>query len=124
MAYRLTDSGYYTPTEDAGASSNLASVTFYDAMYTRVGQIMNVSGRLEATATATGLAQVGIVLVIPSNIAGLEGVSGTAFSVGGIPQGGVMHGNATENCAVLEWEETGGVPGVQDFYYSYQYMII
>ena len=122
MTYRKTNSAFYTPTEVGAGSANIAAVTFYDAMWTRVGDIVTVSGRVEVDTTAAGSTQLAIALPIASNIAGLEGVSGTACSNTVAAQSAAMRGDATNNCAVMDWIAVSTAS--ENMYYIYQYMII
>ena len=78
-------SGTWTPT--ATAIENLTSVTGLDGIYTRIGNIFNVSGRFSATPSSTlgeGSLMV-LEIVYPFNAASVSYAAGTVSGVNGSP---------------------------------------
>lgn len=117
----VVTSGFYTPT--LTNVTNLTASTVYDATYTRIGNVVTVAGRVEIDPTTpASLTELGISLPIASNIAGLEGVCGTAAASGIAGQCAAIIGDATNNRAQMTW--IAGDITNQSMYYTYQYYII
>lgn len=117
----VVTSGFYTPT--LTNVSNLAASTVYDATYMRVGNVVTVAGRVEIDPTNPAtLTELGISLPIASNIAGLEGVCGTAAASNVAGQVAAIVGDAANNRAQLQYISSDITN--QSMYYTYQYFII
>ena len=67
-------SGTYTPTTTNG--TNVTTSNGITAYYTRVGDIVTVSGTCSVTPTSTGFGEINISLPIASNLGGTTDVSG------------------------------------------------
>lgn len=82
-------SGTYTPTLTGVA--NVASSTAFPCQYTRVGNIVTVSGLISVTATLTATStQIGISLPIASNFAATTDCNGAAGSAGATQVGRLL----------------------------------
>lgn len=115
------NNGSYTPT--LTNVSNLTASTVYDAQWMRNGNVVTVGGRVDIDPTTPAtLTELGISLPIASNIAGLEGVVGTAAASGIAGQSAAIIGDATNNRAQMTW--IAGDVSNQSMYYTYVYTII
>lgn len=66
MTYLPPIWGTYTPT--VTGVTNIDSVTAYPTMYTRTGNIISVSGKIEIAPTVAGVVEVGISFPITANM--------------------------------------------------------
>jgi len=114
-------SGTYTPTTTNVA--NLDASTSYPAQWTRVGNVVTVSGKVQIDPTAPTVAtQLGLSLPIASNLANQEDCAGTAFAPGIAGQGAAILADAGNDRAQMEW--IAGDLTVQPMYYVYQYEVL
>lgn len=114
-------SGTYTPTLTNVA--NLSASTAYQCQYTRVGNVVSVSGRVDIDPAApTTSTQLGISLPVASNLGATEDCAGVAFSPGIAAQGAAILGDATNNRAQLEYIAADITN--QPMYFQFQYEII
>lgn len=113
-------SGTYTPTLTSVA--NVTATTAYACQYTRIGNVVSVSGKLDLDPTiAATSTQVGISLPIASNLASNEQSSGTAFASGVAGQGAAILGDATNDRAQLQYISSDVTN--QPMYFTFMYII-
>lgn len=99
-ALNLT-SGSYTPTLTTVA--NISATTAYSCQYLRVGDMVHVSGRLDADPTAaTTLTQIGISLPIASNFANSNECAGTA-NASHVDDSAAIAADTTNDRAQMSW---------------------
>jgi hypothetical protein len=109
-------SGTFTPT-----SSNLVFISdteFYNAQYMRVGNVVNVSGKVDLTGTAGGNKYFNMSVPINSAM-------GTNRAGGSINDGSrhnTLLGSSTANEVQCYIEETGAF-SARGFHYNYTYLI-
>jgi len=114
-------SGVYTPTLTNVA--NLDASTAYECQYSRVGNVVYVSGKVDVDPTAPAAAtQLGISLPIASNLGAAEDCGGVAFASGIAGQGAAIRGDAANNRAEMVWV-SGDVTN-QPMYFSFSYAVI
>lgn len=113
-------SGVYTPTLTNVA--NLDASTAYQCQYVRVGDVVTVSGKVDADPTAAGTVQLGISLPIASNFGAEEDCGGVAFAPGIAGQGAGIIADATNNRAEMKWTAVDLTN--QAFSFSFTYRII
>ena len=114
-------SGTYTPTLTDAA--NVPTFTAYQCQWSRVGNIVTVSGKVDVDPTLTATAtQLGISLPVASNLGAQEDCAGTAFASGIAGQGAAIRGDATNNRAEMVWISTDITN--QPMYFTFQYEII
>lgn len=113
----LYASGTYTPT--LTNSTNVAASTAYLCMYTRLGNIVTVSGKVSIDPTATGATILGISLPIASNLANDFECAGVgANSAGDWPAR--ISGDTTNDRANLVFVAVGTANQPWWFTFSYQ----
>jgi hypothetical protein len=113
-------SGTYTPTLTSVA--NVTATTAYVCQYTRIGNVVSVSGKLDLDPTlAATSTQVGISLPIASNLASNQQSSGTAFASGVAGQGAAILGDATNDRAQLQYISSDVTN--QSMYFTFMYLI-
>lgn len=113
-------SGVYTPTLTNVA--NLTASAAYNAQYMRVGNVVTVSGMVDVDPTLTSTStQLGISLPIASELVVQEDCCGTAAAANLSGQVAAIHGDATNNRAVMRWL-SGDTTG-QQMYYIFTYRI-
>lgn len=115
-----TDSGTYTPTLTNVA--NLDGSTAYACQWLRVGNVVTVSGRVDADPTAAGAVQLGVSLPIASNLANARECAGTAVAPGVAGLCAAVVGDATNDRAEFQWIAVDTTN--QAFYFSFTYQII
>jgi|GEM_PF-4992087 len=115
----ITVSGTYSPVLTNIA--NVSSSTSYTAMYSRVGDIVNVSGKVLLSTIVNALTILNISLPIPSYLVTSEDCAGNA---------------ATSNPAINAWFEAGTASkvaqlrlnapgtGTEPFHYNFTYRVI
>ena len=113
-------SGTYTPT--ITNVSNIQAVTAFTCMYTRIGAMVTVNGKVNIDPTTNGSATaIEMTLPIASNL----GVVGDLIGVSGCnatSQSGALYANASTNRAVLEYQ--AGSNAARDISFTYSYMVI
>jgi hypothetical protein len=115
-------SGTYTPTITNG--SNVTANTPRVCQYTRVGNIVTVSGRVDLTVTSASTnTDINISLPIPSNIGTiyeLNGVAQGSSSTGGIVNDATLIGSPGPDEALLSFISGSGTTPVIHFTFTYQ----
>lgn len=116
-----TSNGTYTPT--LTLVNNLSTATTYECQYLRVGNTVNVGGKVDIdpilVATST---QLGISLPIASDFGANEDCGGSAFASGIAGQGAAIRGDATNNRAELIYISSDITN--QSMYFNFTYQII
>lgn len=114
--------GTYTPTRSA--ETNLDSnVTVTQAQYSRVGNVVSVSGRFTANPTTAAVAtSFELTLPIASNLGAAEDCAGTAFCGAIAGMGAEVIGSAANNTAKIQWIASD--INSQTWSYNYTYEII
>lgn len=114
-------SGTYTPT--ITALTNLDSVTNYQGQYMRVGDVVTVSGRVDANATAaTTNTSFEMSLPIASDFAALNDCCGTAVASAVASQCAAIVGQVTNNTAKMQW--VSGSTADEPMFFTFTYRII
>lgn len=112
-------SGTYTPT--LTNTLNLDGSTALQCQYMRVGDVVTVSGALNANPTAAGDTQLGISLPIASNLTSVQTCCGVAANslVAGLSA--AILGDATNERAVMQWNAVD--TGNRTMYFTFSYLI-
>lgn len=97
----ITGGGAYTPTLTSVA--NVAASTAFQCQYTRVGDVVTVSGKLSLDPTAAVDTQLGISLPIASNLGAEEDLGGVAACPTIAGQSAAILGDAANNRATLRY---------------------
>lgn len=118
-------SGTYTPTSTNIA--NVSSSTPGVAQYIRVGNVVTVSGAINATVTTTGLiTRIELTLPIGSALVNDHEVAGIVQSGAGPPvtdiKGGHVEAEVTSNNAELIFG--AGDTGAAEYFYTYTYVVL
>lgn len=117
----ILDQGLYTPTLNNVA--NLGASTAYQCQWMRVGNMVTVSGKVDADATvAATLTQLGISLPVASNFGAEEDCGGTGVAPGGASQYAAIKADAANNRAEMIW--LAGDITNQSFHFSFAYRVI
>lgn len=109
-------SGTYTPTFTN--VTNLTSSTAEVTMYTRIGNIVTVTGLLSVTPTATGLIELRMSLPVASALTAPEQLQGPATNQDNLA--GHVAGDETNDAAMFRWIATGTTARQFRFTYTYQ----
>jgi len=108
----------YSPTFTA--VSNVALVlSSYDVRYTRINNIVSVSGQVVVVPITTTLTQLGISLPIASDFTANHQASGTCAYVTGPVVGDVV-ADATNNRAEIRFNAPASSAQAMSFHFSYQ----
>ena len=114
-------SGTYLPTLTGVA--NVAASTAYQCQWSRVGNIVTVSGKCDLDPTAPAAAtQLGIELPVASNLGAAEDCAGAAFASGIAGQGAAIRGDATNDRAELVYV-SGDITN-QSMFFLFQYEVL
>lgn len=116
-------SGTYTPT--LTAVSNIAASTTHKGHYTRMGNIVTVSGHIDVDPTANGVAtNIGISLPIASNLAVVDDLSGAATTGGSSLDGmsGQIDADTANDRANLLFVPTNNPNSA--WYFTFMYEVI
>lgn len=116
---KRAESGIYTPT--LTNVTNLDGSTSDVAMYHKIGDIVQVFGRVVVDPTAAALTELGISLPFPSNLAGTEDLSGLIISSPD-PVVGVVVADTTNNRAEASFTTANGTQ--RAYRYSFSYRIL
>lgn len=111
-------SGTYTPTLTNGA--NIASSTAYQCQYSRVGNVVTVSGKITIDYTSTGDSDVGVSLPIASDVGNDYEVAGSSAS--GYNPGFTIKGDATNNRA--QFFINTGSSSSYDYFFTFTYLVL
>ena len=118
---QVPSSGTWIPTLTNAA--NLSASSAYVGQWSRVGNIVTASGKVNVdptlTATATAL---GMSLPVASNFALQEDCGGAAFASGIAEQGAAIRGDATNNRAEMAWVAADVTD--QPMYFNFTYRVI
>lgn len=122
----LVASGTYTPTLTNGG--NITSSSPGKCNYTRVGNIVNVYGYIQVTATTAGGIGTSIEISLPisSNFADSDELSGHGSGgpeVGGPPVGIIISAEVSNNTAIMTYQ-TGPSVTNNTIYFSFSYEVI
>lgn len=112
-------SGTYTPT--LTAVTNVAASTAYACQYIRVGNVVNVSGKLDVDPTLTGATLLGISLPIASTLSAAEKCSGVAASNAIVSEVAAIDGDTVNNRAQMDWVTTSLAN--HSMYFDFQYLV-
>lgn len=114
-------SGTYTPT--LSSIANLDDLTTFQAQWMRVGNVVNVTGKVQINPTLTAtLTRLGFTLPIASSLSNEEDCAGTAFASGISGQGAAIRAEPTNDQAEMVWIASDIT--VQPMFYSYSYEIL
>jgi len=107
--------GTYTPT--LTHISNVASSANYEAQYFKVGNVVQVSGRFDCQATATGIVTIDVSIPIASNFS----VGGNLCGAGGSNTGLSLRilAETTNNRARVTYNATSTSSTALSFIFSY-----
>jgi len=92
-------SGVYTPT--LTNTTNLSGSTAYQLQYSRVGDVVSVSGRVGVDPSATGACLLGVSLPVASNFAASDDCGGVGAS--GNSDMAAIYGDASGDTALVSW---------------------
>jgi hypothetical protein len=115
-------SGRYTPTNTTG--TNVSALATYSCIYSRVGNIVTVSGKVDVTLTASGNSIFYLTLPIASpglTVADVMGLCARSVSAGGAYTAGYVYGDATNKRALVEFYST--ITGINGLFLNFQYEI-
>jgi len=110
--------GTYTPT--LTNVTNLDATTAYQCQYLRLGDIVIVSGRLDADPTAAASTEVGISLPVASNIGAGPDLAGVAFCDAVAGLGARLLGDITNDRARMIWVATDTANRAFSFIFLYR----
>ena len=113
-------SGTYTPT--LTNVTNISASTAYSCQYMRVGNVVNVSGRVDIDATAAAATELGMSLPVASDFAANEKCAGTGASLTALDDAIVIRADATNNRAQFVFTATD-VANTSRFF-QFQYVIL
>jgi hypothetical protein len=114
------ESGTWTPT--ATAVTNITGTpTTYTCMYTRVGNIVTISGRVDANSTATGATEFSLTLPIASDFTTTEDARGCANTQSSTANRVVFWADATNDR--LSFQFNSAASGSREYSFSGQYII-
>lgn len=113
----IIDSGTYTPT--LTPVTNVAASTAYSCKYTKVGNMVTVSGKVGINATATGATELQMDLPIFSNL-GSNDLNGTAGSDSNNLNAVRIKANPTANEAVFVFDAGALGNSVYGFVFMYE----
>lgn len=114
----LTASGVYTPTPTN--VTNLAASTAYALQYSRTGDVVNVSGVIDADPTAAGACELGITLPVTSTLAAAGQCAGAGASESG--EAVVIKGDVANARASLVWVAADLTN--HPIYFSFSYRVL
>lgn len=123
-ALQYLGSGSYTPAGTVG--TNVASVTPAKALYTRIGNVVHVTGTVSAVSSAaTGAKTFYLSLPLASNLAATTDLSGAIGQTSntGDPVGPAVVADPTNDRAQVNYNTAFG-SGTHTFGYSYSYEML
>lgn len=112
--------GTYTPTLTDVV--NLTSSTAFQCQYSRVGDTVTVSGKVNMQPTAGGAVELGMSLPIASNIGAEEDVGGTAACADVAGEVVAIMGDSGSNRASFQFVATD--TSNNEFFFSFTYRVI
>jgi hypothetical protein len=113
-------SGTYTPT--LTNVTNVDASTAYACQYTRIGNMVTVSGKVTIDPNSTSATELGMTLPIASNLANEEELAGTAADNGNNNHAVRIKADATNNRAAFVFTPSGN--GSADYAFMFMYQII
>ena len=114
-------SGTYTPTLDN--TTNISASTAYACQYMRVGSVVTVSGKVDITATATGLIALGMTIPVASNFASNGQCGGAGVQASdSTGQAGCFTADSTNDRATF-YANVASTSG-RTWFFSFTYQII
>lgn len=111
--------GTYTPT--ITGVTNVTGTTAYACQYSRVGNVVTVSGKVNIDFTSTGLTEIGISLPIASAISNDFEVAGVG-STGENTISGAILGDATNNRAHFAFSTSSSAG--YNFFFTFTYQVL
>ena len=112
-------SGTYTPT--LFNVTNVAASTAYACQYMRVGNVVNVSGKVDVDPTLVAATVLGISLPIASTLSAAEKCAGIAASNTIASEVAAIDGDTSNNRAQMDWVTTSLAN--HSMYFEFQYLI-
>lgn len=113
-------SGTYTPV--ITAVQNVTSPSGYDCQYSRVGNVVTVSGMFSVSPVSVNTnTRVSIELPIPCNFSAAESCGGSLFGIGTPGVGGSIAASPSLDKAVGQWWPPS--TGVTDYVFHFTYLI-
>ncbi len=112
-------SGTYLPTLTNVA--NLDASTAYNAQYMRVGNVVNVSGKVDVDPTALLSTKLGISLPVASTLSAAEKCGGNATSNTVVSECAGIEADTANNRAQMEWITTNVTN--HSMYFDFQYLV-
>ena len=113
------DGGVYTPT--LANVANLDGSTAYVCQYSRHGNMVTVSGKVDVNPTAAVATRLGISLPIASAFTVAEDCGGVAFALAIAGQGAAILADAVNDRAQMEW--IAGDLTNQPMHFSFMYRV-
>lgn len=114
----ILSGGTYTPT--ATAVTNVTSINVFKCRYTRVHNVVTVSGTIEITTTSTSVSTfLRITLPIASNFATGLDAAGTLHNVGAFGEGGGIAADSVNDQALFQFMSGASGLGTYKFIFSY-----
>lgn len=110
----------YTPT--LTNVTNLSASTAYQAQYMRVGNTVNVSGRVDIDPIAAGAVELGITLPVTSNFGAIEDCAGVAAASGIAGQVAAIAADTVNDRAKLVYIAVDITN--QPMYFNFSYQVI
>lgn len=113
-------SGSYTPT--LTGVLNVAASTAYPCQWLRVGNVVNVSGRVDIDPTAAAATQLGVSLPIASAFTEVSDCAGAINASSIVSQSGAVLADFTNDRAEINYVATGTAN--QAMYFTFTYEVI
>ena len=116
----LAASGTYTPT--ATGIVNCDTVTTFESSWFRVGNVVQVSGRVDVDPTASGDTRWSLSLPVPGDLVVIYDLAGTAARrSGSVSSPGAVYAGVTSDEA--EFQMNIAATSTQEVYFSFSYKI-
>ena len=114
------DSGVYTPV--AGAVSNVQTVTAFECVWTRIGNVVQVSGRIDVDTTTSGDTRWTLTLPFPDDLIVRGDLAGTAARRSGADAspGAIYAGTSSDKA---EYRMYIGSSSNSEIYFNFSYQI-
>lgn len=116
----VTSSGTYTPT--ATGVNNVSGATTYACTYMRIGNVVQVSGKIRPTTNAGSVTtRMRITLPVTSALTADDQLAGVLSFVGN-DFAGTIYGDATNDAALLDWSSPNF--GTYNLWFTFTYQVI
>lgn len=114
------DSGVYTPV--ATGITNCDAVTAFECAWTRIGNVVQVSGRVDVDPTATGDTRWSLTLPVPDDLTAIGDLAGTAARRSGstTSPGAICAGTTAEEA---EFRMNIASTSNQEIYFNFAYRL-